>query len=270
MRKFLLVIMLFLPCMVFANAGEHACGTIECDSFKPALNDHASLQRGAKYFVNYCMGCHSLAYMRYERLADDLGISHEDMQANLNFLAPGRKIGELMSISAPKKNQKKWFGAAPPDLTLVSRARGSAWIYTYMRNFYRDDNRPYGVNNKVFPDVGMPHMMLELQGMQECAPGAIEGEYGIKRDPLTNKDILIDEQTGKYGNPCGKYSIKQPGSMSVAEYDQAVFDLTNFLTYVGEPVQMKRQRLGVYVLLFVALFFVLAWLLNREYWKNIH
>jgi ubiquinol-cytochrome c reductase cytochrome b subunit len=221
-------------------------------------HDKASLQSGAKLYMNYCMGCHSLKYSRYDRVATDLEIPIDLMQANLMF-DPGQKVGALMDNAMDTKMSKKWFGAAPPDLTLVARARGTDWLYTYLRTFYADPNRPYGVNNKVFPDVGMPHALLELQGLQECAAGP----HGSgQRDPLTGKDVNDD--------PCGDFTIAVAGEMSPEEYDEAMYDLVNFLAYTGEPATAERERLGIYVLLFIALFFVFTWLLNREYWKDVH
>lgn len=269
MKNILLSLLIVFPLSVFAAAGEKSCGTIECDIFDPDLHNNESLQRGAKYFVNYCMGCHSMAFMRYERLADDLGIPHEIAQNNLNF--SGSNIGNLMKIAAPAKVQKKWFGTVPPDLTLVSRARGPDWIYTYLRNFYSDPQRPYGVNNRVFKDVGMPHVMLELQGMPACAPGPVYTKTGgIKRDPLTREEVLYDEKSGLALNPCGRLSLSSSGLMNEVEFDEAVSDLVSFLAYAGEPAALKRQRMGVYALFFVSLLFVAAWLLNREYWKDVH
>lgn len=268
MNKILLSLFLVVPLTVFASGGEKECGSIDCDKFEPELHDTESLQRGAKTFVNYCMGCHSLAYMRYERMSDDLDIPHEVTQQNLNFA--GGNIGGLMTVAAPAKAQKKWFGATPPDLTLVARARGPEWLYTYLRNFYKDEKRPYGVNNRVFKDVGMPHVMLELQGMPECKPGpAVAENGGIKRDPLTREEVIYDEH-GKLANPCGRLNVEKQGKLNSEQFDETVADLVNYLAYVGEPVALKRQRMGVYALFFVSLFFVVAWLLNREYWKDVH
>jgi ubiquinol-cytochrome c reductase cytochrome b subunit len=158
---------------------------------------------------------------------------------------------------------KKWFGAAPPDLTLVSRARQPEWLYTYLRTFYQDGSRPYGVNNKVFKDVGMPHVLLELQGMQECAPGPVTAANGgVKRDPLTGEDILED--------PCGQFVIPVAGEMTSQQFDKTVYDLVNFLAYSAEPMVVDRHRIGMFTLLFIAFFTVFAWLLNREYWKDVH
>jgi ubiquinol-cytochrome c reductase cytochrome b subunit len=212
--------------------------------------------------MNYCMGCHSLQYSRYNRVANDLGIPEDLMMANMVF-DPTVKFGDLMENAMDDANAKTWFGAAPPDLTLVSRARQPEWLYTYLRTFYRDDTRPYGFNNKVFKDVGMPHVLLELQGMQECAMGPVKASNGgVKRDPLTGADILEE--------PCGTFTITEAGSMSPEEYDVAMYDLVNFLAYTAEPIAAERQRLGLFVLLFIAIFTVFAWLLNREYWKDVH
>jgi ubiquinol-cytochrome c reductase cytochrome b subunit len=233
-----------------------------CDEFKANPHDKASLQSGAKYYMNYCMGCHSLKYARYNRVAEDLGIPEDLFEANLIF-DPNIKIGSLMDNAMDDGTAKAWFGATPPDLTLVSRARQPEWLYTYLRTFYKDPTRPYGVNNKVFKDVGMPHVLLELQGMQECAMGPVQAHNGgVKRDPLTGEDILED--------PCGRFTISQAGEMTPEEFDGAMYDLVNFLAYMAEPMAADRQRIGIFTLLFITLFFVLAWLLNREYWKDVH
>jgi ubiquinol-cytochrome c reductase cytochrome b subunit len=195
-------------------------------------------------------------------VANDLGIPEDLMMANMVF-DPTVKFGDLMENAMDDANAKTWFGANPPDLTLVSRARQPEWLYTYLRTFYRDDTRPYGVNNKVFKDVGMPHVMLELQGMQECAMGPTKAANGgIKRDPLTGEDILAE--------PCGQLAVTEPGTMTPEEFDGAMYDLVNFLAYTAEPIAAERQRLGLFVLLFIAIFTVFAWLLNREYWKDVH
>jgi len=201
------------------------------------LTDNASLQRGAALYMNYCMGCHGVEFSRYKRMAEDLNIPEEVLTQNLIF--DGSKPGDLMTSAMPKKNAEIWFGAAPPDLSLIARYRGVDWLYNYLRAFYKDETRPYGVNNTVFPDVGMPHVLEPLQGMQYLSE---EGDLA-----------LISE-----------------GSLSPEEYDIAIRDLVNFLEYVGEPAKLKRQSLGVYVLLFILVFFVLAYFLKKEYWKDIH
>ncbi|MEP4148345.1 MAG: ubiquinol-cytochrome c reductase [Halioglobus sp.] len=258
----LILALTIIPLKAVGAESAHACGAVDCDEFVADPADQASLQNGAKLYMNYCMGCHSLKYSRYNRVAADLGIPEDIMQANLMF-DPSVKIGSLMNNAMDDRTAKVWFGATPPDLTLVSRARQPEWLYTYLRNFYRDDSRPYGVNNRVFKDVGMPHVMLELQGMQECAMGPVKaGNGGVKRDPLTGQDLLED--------PCGNFSITSEGSMTSEEFDTAIYDLVNFLAYTAEPMAAERKRTGIFVLLFITLFFVFAWLLNREYWKDVH
>ncbi|MCX2982419.1 ubiquinol-cytochrome c reductase [Halieaceae bacterium IMCC14734] len=254
----LIGVLCFLPLKAVGAGGPG----VALDHMKPDLTDKASLQTGAQLYMNYCMGCHSQQYARYERMATDLEIPLDLLPGNFMF-DPDVRVGELMSNSMDIADAKRWFGAAPPDLTLVARARGTDWLYTYLRTFYADDSRPYGVNNKVFKDVGMPHVLQELQGMQECAMGPVAAANGgIKRDPLTGEDILEE--------PCSRFTITEPGLMTPAEYDAAIYDLVNFLAYSGEPAAMHRERLGIYVLLFITLFFVFAWLLNREYWKDVH
>ena len=258
----LILALTILPLKAVASEAAHDCGAIPCDSFAADPEDKASLQRGVSLYMNYCMGCHSLKYSRYNRVAADLGIPEDLYEANLMF-DPNVKIGELMTNSSDKDNAKAWFGVAPPDLTLVARARQPKWLYTYLRSFYRDDGRPYGVNNRVFKDVGMPHVLLEVQGMQECAPGPVAAANGgIKSDPLTGEDILE--------NPCGTLEIPVAGEMTPQQFDGAMYDLVNFLAYVAEPIVTERHRIGKYALMFVALFTIFAWLLNREYWKDVH
>lgn len=159
-----------------------------------------------------------------------------------------------------KDNAKVWFGAAPPDLTLVARARNPDWLYTYLRTFYSDPSRPYGVNNRVFPNVGMPHVLLDLQGLMACAPAADHGTV----EPISGTEIP------EHHDPCGTFDVVEEGRMSGEEYDETIYDLVNFLAYVAEPMKADRQRIGIYALLFLAIFFVFATLLNREYWKDVH
>ncbi|MBT7752679.1 MAG: ubiquinol-cytochrome c reductase [Porticoccaceae bacterium] len=252
--------MVILPIKAVGSEGK-SCGTINCDPFEAQLNNDASLQRGAQLAVNYCMGCHSFKYSRWERVADDLNIPHQMMLDNMVF--SGQKIGELMDIAMPSDRAKEWFGATPPDLTLVARSRSSEWVYTYLRHFYADPSRPLGVNNKVYKDVGIPHALLDLQGLPECVRGSsLATNGGVKRDLLTGEDVL--------DNPCGGYEINKAGSLSPEEYDAAIFDLVNFLTYIAEPMAEQRKHIGKMVLLFLLLLMVPVILLNREYWKGIH
>jgi ubiquinol-cytochrome c reductase cytochrome b subunit len=248
-----------IPLKVVGAESGFDCGTIPCDHIETDAADKPSLQRGAALYTNYCMGCHSLQYSRHNRVARDLGIPEDLYKANLMF-DPETKIGALMDNSMDKANAKKWFGATPPDLTLVSRARQPEWLYTYLRTFYKDESRPYGVNNKVFPKVGMPHVLMELQGMPECAAGP-DLEHG-QMDPLTGDAMMAA--------PCGRLEIAAAGIMSGEEYDSAIYDLVNFLAYTAEPIKLQRQQMGIKVLLFLAIFFVFAWLLSREYWKDVH
>jgi ubiquinol-cytochrome c reductase cytochrome c1 subunit len=220
------------------------------------LQDEASLQRGAKNFANLCMGCHSTKFARYNRVARDLGIPEDLMQDNLMFAETS--IGNLMEIAMRPEDSKKWFGASPPDLTLVTRVRGADWVYTYLRSFYADPSRPYGVNNAVFKDVGMPHVLEGLQGKQ--VKGTAPVVVGF--DPLTGKDIFEEKD--------GVLFIEEKGQLSEKEFDVAVADLTNFLVYMAEPVALERQRIGYWVLLFLLILFVPVYYLNREFWKDIH
>lgn len=253
--------MALIPLQAVGAESAFKCGSIPCDAVDVDLKDKASLQSGAALYMNYCMGCHSLKYSRYERVATDLGIPAQIMMDNLIF--DDTKIGSLMDNAMPDDAAKRWFGATPPDLTLLTRARSPEWLYTYLRSFHTDNSRPYGVNNRVFKDVGMPHVMLELQGVTECGPGPVMAPNGgVKRDILTGEDLL--------GGDCGQLNIVEPGRMTADEFDIAMKDLVSFMEYAAEPMALDRQRIGIYVLLFLAVFWVFAWLLNREYWRGIH
>lgn len=255
----LFLVLVIVPLKAVA-AGGGACGEIPCENFEVDLDNRESLQSGAKYFVNYCMGCHSANFSRYGRVADDLGIPHDAVLDNLIF--SDQKIGELMTIAMTPKQSKQWFGATPPDLTLVARARSPEWLYTFLLNFYKDDSRPTGVNNKVFANVGMPHVLLELQGMQECASGEKLDSHG---------DVIRNDLGESVMTSCGALEVGDvEGSMTEEEFKGAVYDLTNFLAYVSEPVAMSRSRIGIFVFMFLGVLLVFTWLLNREYWKDVH
>jgi ubiquinol-cytochrome c reductase cytochrome b subunit len=251
----LILALTVIPLKVVGAESAYDCGTMPCDEIELDISNQASLQRGAKTYMNYCMGCHSLKYARYNRTAQDLGIPEDMMQGNLIF-DPDTKVGALMDNAMNGENAKKWFGAEPPDLTLVARARQPEWLYTYLRNFYQDRTRPYGVNNRVFPNVGMPHALLELQGLMACAPHGEEGS--------------TDAADDGHGDECSELVVAEAGRMSIEEFDETIYDLVNFLGYVAEPMKADRQRIGIYALLFLAVFFVFATLLNREYWKDVH
>lgn len=234
------------------------------DPVEPNLDDKPSLQRGLQLYANYCLGCHSLKFQRYERTADDLEIPHDVMLKNVVF--DGRQIGSLMTSAMPTEAAKAWFGAAPPDLTMVAKVRGPEWVYNYLRTFYADENRPLGVNNKVFPNVGMPHALLELQGVpverMKQLPIIHEDGYEL-RDPLVPGKALTEERLALD-------VLEGTGKLTPQEYDQAVYDLVNFLYYVAEPARMDRERLGVFVLLFLVILYVFTALLGREYSKAFH
>lgn len=214
------------------------------------LHNKASLQKGARLFVNYCMGCHSLEHQRYNRMARDIGLTDEQVKSNLIFT--GAKVGELMKNAMPKSDAKQWFGVAPPDLTLMARSRGVDYLYTYLQTFYLDPTRPFGVNNVVFPNAGMPHVLWELQGLQKPV-------YEVHKD-----------KTGHETKTLKGFELVQPGSMSPPEFKEAMVDLVNFLAYVGEPIQLQRQSLGIWVVLFLFLASVVFYLLKKEYWKDVH
>lgn len=235
--KKLLIALLLAPLMAFASDVE-----LHLDRAPDRSRDYPSLQNGAKIFINYCLNCHSASYFRYNRLMD-IGLTDAQIRDNLLFTAD--KIGETMTVAMRRAEAKQWFGASPPDLTVIARARasefgsGGDWLYTYLRGFYRDDARPTGWNNTVFPNVGMPHVLWELQGEQ----------------------IMGADH---------KLSLAKPGLVKPEEFDIMVGDLVGFLTHMGEPIANFRKQLGVIVLICLAVLFVFTYALKREYWKDIH
>jgi len=250
---------LFLSISSWAASGDYPL-----DEFTGDKGDLPSLQRGAQTFFNYCLGCHGLRYQRYQRTADDLGIPADLFAENLIFTGAG--MGSHIESSMDQELSKNWFGVAPPDLTMVTRVRGVDWLYTYLRTFYVDETRPLGVNNKVFPNVGMPHALIELQGVPELSckeVPKIAPNGGEMRDPLIPGKKITETR-------CDFITVREgTGLLDAEAYEQLVLDLVNFLDYVSDPTAMERQRLGVFVLLFLVILFVLAYLLNREYWQNI-
>jgi ubiquinol-cytochrome c reductase cytochrome c1 subunit len=238
-----------------------ASESVKLDRLPAEVNPHdpVSLQRGAQVYVNYCLGCHSAAYMRYNRL-QDLGLTELQIRDNLIFT--GAKVGELMKIAMDPRESREWFGTPPPDLTVIARSRSSSagsgadWLYSYLRGFYRDPSRPTGWNNTVFQNVGMPHVLWQLQGEQVLATE-------VQSIPRGGKGEVEKHEVQKL-------VLEKPGSMKPAEYDRMVGDLVNFLVYVGEPSRQSRVELGIYVLLFLGVLFVLAYLLKKEYWKDVH
>ncbi len=278
--------------LVLGLSAHGAGSDVELEPMKPNLKDLPSLQRGMTLYVNYCLSCHSLKFQRYERTADDLEIPHDIVIRNLVF--PGRArpsgvdgtaIGDLMRTAMPQERAKEWFGKPPPDLTMVDRVRGTAWVYSMLKGFYVDTERPFGFNNRVYENIGMPHVLVGLQGVQRLVP---------KRPKAVNVLDGLDEVVRK--RPDGEYvssvtatdeldagadpvirdhvteAVVDPGtgSMTADEFDQAAYDIANFLHYVGDPGRLERHRIGVWVLVFLAGLFILATLLNREYRKDVH
>ncbi|ABV35414.1 cytochrome c1 [Shewanella sediminis HAW-EB3] len=233
MKKLLIALVTLVPSLAFAAGGSH----VHLESANVDLNDKESLQRGVDLFQHNCAGCHSTQYQRYSRVADDLDISIDDMRSKYMF-DENAKPGDLMQNAIPEADAAKWFGAAPPDLTLVARVRGEDWVYTYLKGFYKDESRPFGVNNTVFPAVGMPHVLEHLQGL-----------------PVKQEDGT---------------TVATGGKLSAEEYDQVVRDITGFLVYSGDPVKLERESLGWWVMGFLFIFFVIAYLLKKEYWKDVH
>jgi ubiquinol-cytochrome c reductase cytochrome c1 subunit len=228
--KHILLGLLLLPMLALASEAEI---TVKAPV---DLGDHASLQRGARTFVNYCLNCHSANYMRYNRL-QDIGLSEKQIKDNLLFAT--EKVGDTMQVAIDPIDAKKWFGATPPDLSVEVRARGADWLYAYLRGFYKDDTRPTGWNNTVYDKVEMPHVLYELQGVQ-----------------------VLNHETHAL-------ELVKPGKLSPTEYDEMVGDLTNFMAFMAEPAKQSRQIIGIFVLLFLGVMLVLAKKIKAEYWKDI-
>lgn len=243
MKKFIFSLIAALGIATGAQAASDA--GIPWDKAPVDISNQASLQNGAKLFVNYCLGCHSAAFMRYNRL-QDIGLSEQEIKDNLLFTTD--KVGETMIAAINPKQAKDWFGANPPDLTVIARSRaghngtGADYLYTFLRTFYRDDTKATGWNNLAFPSVGMPHPMWEMQGQRRAV---FEGDHFKGWEQIT------------------------PGTLSEQEYDQQIGDLVNYLQWMGEPAQATRVRVGVGVLIFLAIFIVIAWKLNAAFWKDV-
>lgn len=227
---------IFAIIFLIYSSTSFSAENIELSKAPIDLTNNQSLQRGAKTFINYCLNCHSANFMRYSNL-QDIGLSAETIKNDLLFT--GDKIGDTMSVNMAAKDSKKWFGASPPDLSVVARSRGADWIYSYMRGFYRDPTRAMGWNNTVYVNSAMPHILWELQGEQVL-------------DPKTNK--------------LEKFS---PGKLNVKEYDSMIADLTNYLVFMSEPDQLKRKKMGYYVIGFLLLLLFLTIILKKEYWRDI-
>jgi ubiquinol-cytochrome c reductase cytochrome c1 subunit len=214
------------------------------------LQDRVSLQRGARTFVNFCLSCHSAAFSRFSRVAKDLDIPEPVVAENMMFVTD--KIGNTMTAAMRGPDAETWFGVPPPDLSVVARARGADWLYTFLLTFYQDPARPTGVNNVAFRDTAMPHVLWELQGVQRPVYKAAAGHDGTSTQVLDGFEVAI------------------PGRQTAAEYRQTVADLVNFLVYLGEPAQLHRYRIGAIVIIFLFGFLVLAYQLKKEYWNDVH
>ena len=264
MKLFILGFSLFFSFNIF-SAESAPCGDYgACDEFSPQLNNLESLQLGAATYLNNCYGCHSLKYSRWNRIAKDLEIPEEIFASNLVY-DQTVKLGDTMTGSMIKASSESWFGISPPDLTLVTRLHGSDWVYTYLKTFYEDSSKPYGVNNMVYPGAAMPNVLASMQGQQilSCKEvPLIASNGGVKRD-LSGKDITEEK--------CGYLTtIPNSGSLSEAEFDEVIYNLVNFMTYVGEPSRADRERIGWYVILFFIIFTSFAYLLFKEYQKDYH
>lgn len=244
----LVLLLAFLPVATWAAGGGTKLMHAEID-----LGDKASLQRGATTFVNYCMGCHSASYMRYNRMGKDLGISDDVLEANFIF-NPDDKVGDTMDIAMREGDAEDvYFGVNPPDLSVIARSRGADWLYTYFMTFYKDDSRPMGVNNLVFKDVGMPHVLVEKQGMQAPVYETVTTHDGGEKTMITGVERISH------------------GTETPEQYRQTVTDLVNFLVYLGEPAKLKRKTIGFWVIFYlIVLLLPVAYLLKKEYWRDVH
>jgi len=234
-----LIFTVFISFLSMASSSLMAAsGGMHLDSVEIDITDQASLQRGAKTFVNYCLSCHEASYMRYNRMAQDIGLSDDQVLKNLMFATDN--VGETMTIAMRAEDAKKWFGVIPPDLSVISRAKGTDWLYTYLRTFYLDQSKQMGTNNLAFKDVSMPHVLWQQQGY-----------------------LAQDEETHDL-------SSATDGAISHNEYDVMVQDLTNFLAYIGEPSKLQRLALGKWVLLYLVLLFLVAYPMKKAFWRDIH
>ena len=249
--KKLLAVLFFVPLIAWGAEEGY-----RLDRAPELMTDQAALQKGAKLFVNYCLNCHSASSMRYNRLSD-LGLSDDEIKKNLLFTTD--KVGDLMRVAMTRKDAKDWFGATPPDLSVIERAKsgergsGADYIYSYLRTYYKDDTRPTGWNNLAYPNSAMPNVLWQLQGVRDAV-------FVDKKD---------EHDPGKSIHEFEKFEQVTPGTMTPLQYDEAVGDIAAFLTWMSEPAHETRRRIGVWVLLFLGITFVLTWRLNAAYWKDI-
>ncbi|MEM6573805.1 MAG: cytochrome c1 [Pseudomonadota bacterium] len=237
-----------LLALVAASAAM-AAGKAELDHAQTDIGNVAALQRGAKLFVNYCQGCHGSQYMRYSRLGEDLGLTEEQIEENLIF--GDAKVGDVILSAMDSVDQEVWLGAKAPDLSVVARSRGVDWLYTYLRQFYIDPSRPIGWNNKAYPNANMPNVFWEMQGVRKAVYETHENEDGESETKLVGFEQVTE------------------GTMTEEEFDQTMLDLVSYLEYLGEPAKLQRESLGIWVLLYLALFTFVAYLLKKEFWKDV-
>lgn len=245
MTRLCLLLLCLFVCMSVEAAGE-----VELMRSNINLSDKTSLQRGARIFMNYCLTCHSAKYMRYNRMAQDLDITENVLKSNLMFGTD--KPGNTMTISMTPEDGEKYFGVAPPDLSVTARVRGADWLFTYFMTFYRDDKRPWGVNNMAFKDVAMPNILWEYQGIQR---------------PVYKE---VKEANGETVKKIDHLELEKPGKLSPEEYENMVNDLVNFLVYLGEPIQLKRFKIGSWVIIYLVILLFILYHLKKEYWRDIH
>ncbi len=243
----------FAAVLFVGQANASGGSTFPNESFEANVHDQSSLQRGAKYFVNYCMGCHSLEYQRYNRTFEDLGIDPEVGEQTLIFTS-GKAVDQMHN-AMPKAKAAEWFGKAPPDLSLTARAKGGDYIYNYLQGFYLDDSRPLGFNNSVFPGASMPNPLWQLQGLQVPV---YETHKECQGEECETTEVL----TG--------FKKQVEGSLNDTEYKTVAYDLSNFLVYASDPSALARASMGPWVLLFLAILTVLFYILKREYWRDVH
>ena len=244
MKKLIVALLLWGVAGPAMAASEHGPELLDANV---NLGNKTSLQRGARVFVNYCLSCHSAQYMRYERLANDLELGEDVVKNNLMFTTD--KIGNTMEVAMRPQDAEKWFGVPPPDLSVIARARGADWLYSFLNSFYIDGKRPTGVNNPYFKDVAMPHVLSSLQGTQRLVE-ASEGEA--------------------HGGNRPQFEVVTPGQMSEEQYRQATRDLVAYLVYMGEPAKLVRYRVGFWVIAFLLVLLVATYMMKREYWKDVH
>jgi ubiquinol-cytochrome c reductase cytochrome c1 subunit len=252
------LIVSLLAAFGFVAGASAASGGVAWDKFPMSkVSDVAALQRGAQVFVNYCLNCHAASFMRYNRLRD-IGLSEDLIKKNLMFATD--RVGDTMTVSLDPKQAKDWFGANPPDLTVIARSRsegskgsGADYLYTYLRTYYRDETKPNGWNNLAFPNVGMPHVLWELQGQRSA-------KFVDEKDPHDASKSLI-----RFAG----FEQITPGKLTPLQYDQTVADLVAYLQWMGEPAQAKRSQIGVWVLLFLAVLTLFTWRLNAAFWKEV-